>query len=112
MAGVGRIITVVFLSTYNFISSWLSVVSGLPWVTVYKLFWFLCPVMLIAIGGWRLLATVLPKSSSWMRAMASLILATNTYVLMVTGGGQMGSVLCGIDFPMGAPLFLSIHAGY
>ena len=97
--GLGGLSPSYFLSTYNFISSWLSVVSGLPWVTVYKLFWFLCPVMLIAIGGWRLLATVLPKSSSWMRAMASLILATNTYVLMVTGGGQMGVFYAVSVFP-------------
>ena len=97
--GLGGLSPSYFLSTYNFIFSWLSVVTGLPWVTVYKLFWFFCPVLLITIGGWRLLATVLPNSSLWMRAMTSLLLATNTYVLMVTGGGQMGVFYAVSIFP-------------
>ncbi|MEK7577099.1 MAG: hypothetical protein AAB492_00590 [Patescibacteria group bacterium] len=97
--GLGGLSPSYFLSTYNFISSWLSVASGLPWVIVYKLFWFLCPLIFIATGGWQLMATIVPRSYLWMRAIASLILTTNTYVLMVTGGGQMGVFYAASIFP-------------
>lgn len=88
--GLGGLSPAYFLSTYNFLFAQIAIFTGTSWIAIYKLFWFLCPVVILAVGGWRLLATMLPSSSSWMRAMASLILATNTYVLMVTGGGQMG----------------------
>ncbi|MEK7060648.1 MAG: hypothetical protein AAB937_00245 [Patescibacteria group bacterium] len=97
--GLGGLSPAYFLSTYNFLFAQIAIFTGTSWIAIYKLFWFLCPVVILAVGGWRLLATVLPSSSLWMRAMASLILATNTYVLMVTGGGQMGVFYAVSIFP-------------
>lgn len=88
--GLGGLSPSYFLSSYNYFSALVSVATGISWVVVYKLFWFIAPVILLATGGYILLSVVLPSSVFWMRVMASLILATNTYVLMVTGGGQMG----------------------
>lgn len=88
--GLGGISPAYFLSIYNFFSSYISVAFGLPWVFVYKVFWFITPLALLASGGFSLAALLFPRSTAWPRFIASLIIATNTYILMVTGGGQMG----------------------
>ncbi len=67
---------------------------GLPWPVVYKIGWF--GLFLVLSFGcsvllWR---RVFPDvSSAWPAAFAGLIYTTNTYILMVTGGGQMGVAL-------------------
>ena len=97
--GLGGLSPAYFLSIYNFFSAWVSVATDVSWLVVYKLFWFIAPVVLLATGGSILLSVVLPSSVFWMRAMASLILATNTYVIMVTGGGQIGVFYAVSVFP-------------
>lgn len=88
--GLGGISPAYFLSTYNFLFAWIAVFTGIPWTMVYRLFWFFLPVLLISSGGWLLLSVVYPFSHTWTRVLTAMIIATNTYVLMVTGGGQMG----------------------
>jgi len=88
--GMGGISPAYFLSAYKFLFTRIAVFSGIPWAVVYRLFWFFLPVLLLSSGGWRLLSLVNPPSCVWSRALAAVIIVTNTYVLMVTGGGQMG----------------------
>lgn len=88
--GMGGISPAYFLSAYKFLFTRIAIVSGIPWAVVYRLFWFFLPVVLSSAGGWLLLSLVNPRSRVWSRALAAVIIVTNTYVLMVTGGGQMG----------------------
>lgn len=97
--GLGGLSPSYFLSIYNFVSAWFSAVTGLPWVMVYKLFWFTTPIMLLAVGGYTLLSSILPASKKWIRIISSIILTTNTYVLMIMGGGQMGVIFAVSLFP-------------
>lgn len=88
--GMGGISPAYFLSAYKFLFTRIAVFSGIPWAVVYRLFWFFLPVVLSSAGAWQLLSLVNPRSRVWSRALAAVIIVTNTYVLMVTGGGQMG----------------------
>lgn len=88
--GLGGISPAYFLSTYKFLFTRIAVFTGIPWTIIYRLFWFFLPVILSSTGGWLLLSVVNPFSRVWARALAAVIIVTNTYVLMVTGGGQMG----------------------
>ncbi len=54
--------------------------GGLPWEVAEKLFWFLPFVILSYASSYKF-----TKS-----ALGSLIYTTNTYALMIVGGGQMG----------------------
>lgn len=88
--GLGGVSPAYFLSVYKFLFTWIAVFTGIPWTIVYRLFWFFLPVLLLSSGGWLLLSVVDPLSRVWARALTAMIIVTNTYVLMVTGGGQMG----------------------
>lgn len=88
--GVGGLSPSYFLSIYNFFPAWIATTMHLPWTVTYKLFWFFLPVLLSAFGGWKLTATLNPSFPLWARGITSMILATNTYALMIAGGGQMG----------------------
>ncbi len=67
---------------------------GLPWEVVYKVGWFGLFLALSVYGSKRLWEAVDSRQQKtdsfpwWM--VASIIYTTNTYILMVTGGGQMG----------------------
>ncbi|MBI5619665.1 hypothetical protein HY950_01770 [Candidatus Gottesmanbacteria bacterium] len=54
-----------------------------PWEITEKLFWFLPFIVLSFVSSYKL-----TKS-----ALGSLIYTTNTYILMIVGGGQMGVAL-------------------
>ena len=88
--GMGGISPAYFLSIYKFLFTRIAVLTGIPWNVVYRFFWFFLPVLLLSSGGWLLLSVISPTSRVWSRALAAMIIVTNTYVLMVTGGGQMG----------------------
>lgn len=61
----------------------------LPWVIVYKIGWFGLFVIFSIYSSHYLLRTVLPEQSAFSRWLGVLIFTTNTYILMITGGGQM-----------------------
>ncbi len=53
---------------------------GIPWAATEKIFWFLPFILLSLFGSYRLSRSPL----------GALIYTTNTYALMIVGGGQMG----------------------
>ncbi|MFZ5845158.1 MAG: hypothetical protein ACOY0S_01680 [Patescibacteria group bacterium] len=76
----------------------------LSWVLVYKIGWFGLFLLLAASSSWVLAKTVFRESfKPTLGALGSLIFLTNTYILMLTSGGQMGVALA---YAM-APLVLS-----
>ncbi len=66
----------------------------IPWTIVYKVGWFGFFLALSFFSPVFLWRSVFPRiSSRWPGLLAGLIYSTNSYILMVTGGGQMGVAL-------------------
>lgn len=67
---------------------------GLPWPVVYKVGWFGLFLLLSFVSSsilWK--SVVTGTHSHWPAAFAGFLYTTNTYILMVAGGGQMGVAL-------------------
>lgn len=84
---------------------------GLPWVLVYKIFWFGFFLLSCVFSIWVLLRAVLPKPSGIAFVIGALIFTTNTYVLMLAGGGQMGVALAYSIFPIVLASFIRLADG-
>lgn len=91
--GAGGVSPAYFLAPYMQFTEWLSVTTHIAWPFVYKVFWFCLPLVIITTGGHALSYVVFPSMRRINRIISSIILATNTYILMITSGGQMGVVL-------------------
>lgn len=66
---------------------------GLSWELTERLFWFFPFLALCVLGSYRLglrIFQVPQPQRQILAGLASLIYTTNTYILMVVGGGQMG----------------------
>ncbi len=98
-----------WLDTYYHVAAKLGVqVLGLPWEVTEKLFWFFPFLIISLVCSWifvyRLLGTREDKQlRNVLAAIGSLIYASNSYILMIVGGGQMG---VGLAYAL-APLVLS-----
>lgn len=91
--GAGGVSPAYFLAPYMQFSQWLSVVTHLSWSFVTRLLWFVLPLVIIMSGGYILSREMFPSLRTSYRMLTAVILATNTYMLMITSGGQMGVVL-------------------
>lgn len=65
----------------------------IPWEITYKVFFFGLFIVLSTISSAYLGKTIFPKAHSWTIFLSAFIFCTNTYILMVVGGGQMGVAL-------------------
>ena len=75
----------------------------LPWDIIVRLVWFF-PFIIVAFFSSRyLLKVVLPGLSDLYSSIGALLFLTNTYILMVVGGGQIG---VGLSYGI-APLVLA-----
>lgn len=61
----------------------------LPWVLVEKIVWYFPFIIVSTSGAFILFRKFLLKDNSFA-ALSSLIFTINTYILMITGGGQLG----------------------
>ncbi len=92
--GLGGTILTYYLDQYLYFTSYLTTnILHMPWVIGYKLFWFGFFIALSIFSSIYLLKTIFSRSRFWQMGVAALIFTTNTYILMVVGGGQMGVVL-------------------
>jgi len=91
--GLGGKIIIYSLDSYLYASSYLGVrMLHLPWNFVYKIFWFGAFLAISFFGSIKLGRYFFIKNNLAVVTTA-LIVLTNTYILMVSGGGQMGIVL-------------------
>ncbi len=90
---------------------------GLPWVIVYKIGWFGLFIAVSLVGSKSLWEAINPRLEikkkesengfpGWI--LTALIFITNTYILMVTGGGQMGVALAYAVAPLVLSSFLKL----
>ena len=82
---------------------------GLPWSVVYKVGWFGLFLLLSCISPIVLVRAVFPRFSLARAVVLSgLIYTTNTYILMIVGGGQMGVALAYAVAPLILASFIKI----
>ena len=103
--GFGGTIITYGLDTYLYSTGWFfSQILHIPWVIVYKFFWFGMFLFLSIFSSIFLIRTALSKTVLWQKLLGAFLYTANTYILLVTSGGQMGVALAyGI-----APLVLAI----
>lgn len=89
--------TVIFYNWFN-----------IPWIFVYKLLWFGLFVILSAFSMNYLLNIVLPPRKDFMKVIGIIIFATNTYILMIVDGGQMGVALSYSVAPLVLGIFIKL----
>lgn len=91
--GLGAIEPLYFLNIFSNFTIVLSTSSGLPWVVVYKIFWFGLFIALSILSSTALLKSILSNVKYWQLVIGGVIFTSNTYILMIVGGGQMGIAL-------------------
>ncbi len=91
---------------------------GIGWNIVYKVGWFGLFIALSVFGSkklWEAVTQDLSLKTQVIREMfpwwvvASLVYTTNTYILMVTGGGQMGVALAYSLAPIVLASFIKLY---
>ena len=91
--GLGGINPVYSLGMFFGFTVFLAHTFSIPWVFIYKFFWFALPLLFGILSSIYLVKTIFPQSALWQKLLASFIFTVNTYFLMVVGGGQMGVAL-------------------
>jgi len=91
--GLGGVNPIYSLGMFFGFTVFLAHTFSIPWVFIYKFFWFALPLLSGILSSIYLVKTIFPQSSLWQRLFSSFIFTTNTYFLMVVGGGQMGVAL-------------------
>lgn len=92
--GMGGTTLVYGLDTYLTSTGWfLSNMLSFPWNVTYKLVWFGMFLGIGAYSSWKLLKELLPELPFGFLAIGIFLFLSNTYVLMLVGGGQMGVAL-------------------
>lgn len=62
--------------------------TGLPWTISERILWYLPFLLIGTYASVFLMRTIVPRFVLWW--LTPVIFLTNTYILMITGGGQMG----------------------
>ncbi|MBI5449432.1 hypothetical protein HY948_03905 [Candidatus Gottesmanbacteria bacterium] len=67
---------------------------GLSWELTEKIFWFFPFLLIVLVSSWYFLNEVFLSERRDIRAVlcgiGSIVYSTNSYILMIAGGGQMG----------------------
>lgn len=91
--GLGGTNPIYFLQSFEYLTVFISNFLNIPWPLIYKIFWFGLFIALSILSSMCLLKTIFLKAKPWQMGIAAVIFTTNTYILMVVGGGQMGIAL-------------------
>ncbi len=92
--GLGGQSIIYTTDSYLYFTGWLfSVVFHIPWNIVYKVVWYGLFLVLSSCGSIYLINKIFPRFFLWQRLLAALIYTTNSYILLIVGGGQMGVAL-------------------
>ena len=94
----------IWINTYLNFTAFISNL-GLPWNLVGLLFWIL-PVFLISFTSSLLLYRYIFKGSRIPAVLAGIIYASNTYILMIVMGGQLGVALAYSLVPLVLYMFM------
>ncbi|MDO8660239.1 MAG: hypothetical protein Q7K54_06650, partial [Candidatus Parcubacteria bacterium] len=96
------------LGIFHGFTVFLSQTFYISWAFIYKFSWFGLFLGLSIFSSIYLLRLVLPKITFWQQIFAAMIFTTNTYVLMMVSGGQMGVALAYSLAPLVLARFIKI----
>jgi hypothetical protein len=106
--GLGGTSSFYFLQSFeNFTTAFVNFLH-IPWVIVYKFLWFGLFLFFSFFTSSHLLKTILSKINFGYILIAGMIYSTNTYILMVVGGGQMGVALAYSTAPLVMFVFIKL----
>jgi hypothetical protein len=107
--GLGGHILVYPLDSYLYFTGWLfSNIFKIPWTIAYRIFWFGMFIFLSGVSLFYLFKHILPKTLLPYRLLGTTLYLTNTYILMVVSGGQMGVALGYATAPLVLTRFLKL----
>lgn len=107
----GNTIFLLALNTYFYATtSLLFTVFHIPWIFIERIMWYF-PFIVVSAFGAFLLFRKLITNSSLFAGVASVIFSTNTYALMISGGGQLGVGMGYAMMPIVLWSFVNIFSG-
>ncbi len=106
--GLGNISPIYPLSIYNNFTTFIAEYLNLPWIIVYKIFWFGLFIALSILSSLALLRRVLSNIKYWQLVIGVIVFTCNSYILMITGGGQMGVALAYSVAPIVLAIFIKL----
>lgn len=98
--GLGGISPVYGLQAFLYATIYLSNIFLIPWQLMYKIFWFGLFIFLSIFSSIVFLKKICKSPSLLQILTATIIYTTNTYILLVVGGGQMGVGLAYAVLPL------------
>ncbi len=66
---------------------------NIPWVIIYKIFWFALPLVLGSVSIINLYKIVKKQTQIWELSLVAFLYLCNSYFLLISAGGQMGIAL-------------------
>lgn len=107
--GLGGIPVVYPLDGYLYFISAIFVRGlNIPWIIIYKIFYFGTFITASAFSTYYFVRTIQIRVSTWRWILSVIIFSTNTYILMVVGGGQMGVALAYSFVPLALGSWISL----
>lgn len=106
--GLGGASPFYFLQSFENFTTAFVIFLHIPWVIVYKIFWFGLFLFFSFFTSLYLLKTIFSKINFYFILLAGLTYSTNTYILMVVGGGQMGVALSYAVAPLVLARFIKL----
>ncbi len=86
----GNTIFLLALNTYFYaVTSFLFNILHIPWIFIERIVWYFPFIFVSTVGAFLLFKKIIVDNFS-VASIASIIFSTNTYALMITGGGQLG----------------------
>lgn len=104
--GLGGTDAIYFLNSFQFSTFFVSSFFHIPWNITYKIFWFGLFLSLSFFSPLFLIRKIFPKIDILYMFLSGFIYTTNTYILMVVAGGQMGVALAYALSPLVLGLFI------
>lgn len=99
--GFGGTTVTYALDSYLYAVSYIfTTMLSLPWQAVYKGAFFGMFIALAYGSSRSFLSKLLAGAAWWQRDIASIVYTTNTFILMIVGGGQMGVALALASAPL------------
>lgn len=106
--GWGGTNSIYFLQMFQDFTVLFTTFLKIPWVVVYKVLWFGGFITFSVFSSVYLSKSVLHTREVWVHLISPLIFATNTYVLMLVDGGQMGIALAYSVSPLALGVFIKL----
>jgi len=109
--GLGGTAILYAINSYLYSTTWIFLHLFLSWEITYKIVWF---GLFIGLGGyssWKLVRIVFPEIPFPFQLISIFFYLTNTYILLVVGGGQMGVALAYAIAPLVLYYFIKVVTG-